>query len=161
MPDKEMKIYELSYLLVSSLKEEEVPAKVGNLKEAISHLGGAFISEEYPKLINLAYTIERVIANKKNKWSQGYFGWFKFELSADGISKLKGLLDLDQDVIRFLIIRTVRENTLAPRGRFQQAQKSKFKRRIGDREEKEAKEVKEGIPATAEEIDKKIEELIA
>lgn len=159
MDEKEAKIYELSYLATPTLSEEELPAKVGGLKEVISNLGGAFISEEYPKLIDLAYTMERVVANKRNKFGQGYFGWFKFEMDPASVLKLKGALDLDESIIRFLIIRTVRENTLAPRARMAQNQKAEQRKKAVESENGGTKEPI--TEAEAKEIDKRIDELVA
>ena len=72
------KVYELGYLLVSTIPEEDVPVIYGNLKELISSLGGNAISDEIPKMIPLAYAMVKVVNNVRNKFNTAHFGWIKF-----------------------------------------------------------------------------------
>jgi len=106
------RVYELGYILVPTLGEVEVPAIFGNLKELISSLGGIAISDEMPKMLALAYPMVKVIANLRNKFKTAYFGWIKFTMDSDKVLELKKRLDLDPNLIRFLILKTVRENTI-------------------------------------------------
>lgn len=110
---KNSQVYELGYLLVPTIEEDRVAEVYGNLRELIVSLGGEMISDEMPKSIGLAYTMVKVIANVRNKFNTAYFGWVKFEMDKENIAKLKAKLDLDVTVIRFLITKTVRENTMA------------------------------------------------
>jgi hypothetical protein len=43
---------------------------------------------------------------------KGYFGWIKFQLSSENIDSVKKFLDNNVDVLRYLLIKTVKENTL-------------------------------------------------
>src|SRR3989338_5817560 len=76
--DSNSKVYELGYLLVPSIKEEDVPVSYGNLKELILSLGGELVSDQLPKIITLAYSMQRVTANIRSRFSTAYFGWTKF-----------------------------------------------------------------------------------
>lgn len=105
-------IYEVSYLLLPSLALEQVPAQILSLKEMIQKVGGAMISDEDAVLVDLAYPMTKVIQTDRHKYSSGYFGWFKFEMTADGIEAVKKNLDGNLNILRYLIIKTVRENTL-------------------------------------------------
>lgn len=113
-----MTVYEASYLLLPSLAVEQVPAKVASLKEMLVKAGGELISDEDPVLIDLAYPMTKVVSTVRHKVNKGYFGWIKFEIARDidettkGIEVVKKSLDADNDVLRYLIIKTVRENTL-------------------------------------------------
>jgi len=147
----EEKIYEVGYLLLPNLTEEEIPAIFGDLKELISSFGGKMISDEMPSLIDLAYPMIKVIANKNNKFQNAYFGWLKFYLSPEKINDLKKKLDLDTNILRFLIIKTVKENTLAGR-RFGSFHK---KKNITLGKEKETI-----VEMSTEEIDKEIEAMV-
>lgn len=147
----ELKVYELGYLLVPTLGEEEAPSVYGNMKELISNLGGQFIMDDMPKLIPLAYTMDKVIQNVRHKFDSAYFGWVKFEISADKVETLKKKLDLDINVIRFLIIKTVRENTITGK-RF--GEKSLIKKRNSQKEGEEVVEINK------EEIDKEIDAMV-
>lgn len=113
-----MTVYEVSYLLLPSLAVEQVPARTSSLKEMIKKAGGELISDEDAILVDLAYPMTKVVSTVRHKVNKGYFGWIKFEMTKDieastkGIEVVKKNLDADNDVLRYLIIKTVRENTL-------------------------------------------------
>lgn len=148
------RIYEVGYLLVPSIAEEDLSVVYGNLKEMVSTFGGEIISDEMPKMIPLAYTISKVISNVRNKFNTAYFGWIKFEMDTEKIVEMKKKLDLSDNIIRFLILKTVRENTIATK---------KFMR--GDVHKKIKTEKSENgedaTPINKEEIDKEIDAMIA
>ena len=151
------KIYELAYIFVPTIPEENIPAEAGNLKEMLAHLGAIAIGEDFPKLIPLAYEMEKTISNKKQKFDSGYFGWFKFELEPENAIKLDEDLRRKENIIRFMIIKTVRENTM-PRKMpiFRDS-------RARTAPQKKAGEIvsEEAVPINKEEVDKKIEEMVA
>lgn len=148
------RIYEVGYLLVPNIPEEEIGAEYGNLKELVASLGGVVISDEMPKMIGLAYQMTKVVSNIRHKYDNGYFGWIKFEIDPENVLDLKKKLDMDAKVIRFLITKTVRENTIAS------------KRFVGKdmiRRKPPVKKDDEGPVAeiNKEEIDKEIEALVS
>lgn len=106
MSDTNTRVYELGYLLTPTIPDTEVDAAVGALKERIVHLEGVICAEGAPEFIDLAYTMEKSIASKKMKYSQGYFGWMKFESSPEAMEVLKKALDGIADVVRYLLIKT-------------------------------------------------------
>lgn len=144
-------VYELGYLLVPTLSEEEVRGYFTSLKDMISNAKGEFISEEMPRLIPLAYEMTKVISNVNHKFNDGYFGWIKFEMSTQDVLDLKAKLDLESNIIRFLITKTVRENTIAQK---------KFTPKDSFRK-KTKKEEGEEVPLNEEEVDKEIEKMVA
>ncbi len=152
--EKGSKVYELGYLLISSIKEEDLPVTYGNLKELVLSFGGEIISDEMPKLINLAYSMQKVTSNVRKKWATAYFGWTKFTMDSEKIVELKKHLDLDPNFIRFLILKTVKENTIAAK-RFVRGET--YKRPIM----KKSTENETAVPINKEEIDKEIDALIA
>lgn len=107
------RVYELGYLLVPTISEENIPIVYVNLKDFITGLGGEIISDEIPKMISLAYTMTKVTQNVRNKFDAAYFGWVKFEINPEKVLELKKKLDIDSNFVRFLILKTVRENTIA------------------------------------------------
>lgn len=151
----ESKVYEIGYLFMPAIAEEEVPAIYGNLKELIFSLGGKLISDEIPIMINLAYTMRKTVQNVKNKYDTAYFGWVKFFMDANMISDLKKKLDLDTNIIRFLIMKTVKENTIAAK-RFAHKDISRKRPMV-----KKTGENGEAIPINKEEIDKEIDAMVA
>ncbi|MEK9182449.1 MAG: 30S ribosomal protein S6 [Patescibacteria group bacterium] len=148
------KVYELGYLLVPTIAEENIPLNYGNLKDLVSSFGGELISDEIPKMIPLAYSMSKVLANVRNKFNTAYFGWSKFVMDSNKILELKKHLDLDPNFIRFLILKTVKENTIAAK-RFVRGESYKRPpmKRNTDNEA--------SVPINKEEIDKEIDALIA
>ncbi|MFA5095604.1 MAG: 30S ribosomal protein S6 [Candidatus Paceibacterota bacterium] len=149
------RVYELGYLLVPTLSLENMPISYGNLKDLIISLGGEIISDEIPKTINLAYTIAKVTQNVRNKFDMAYFGWVKFEINPEKVLELKKKLNIDPNFIRFLILKTVRENTIAAK-RFIH----KDSRRKMPTVKKEG-ENETSLPIDKEEIDKEIDAMVA
>ncbi len=150
------KVYEVGYLLVPSVSEEEVPAIYGNLKELISSFEGVMISDEMPVMINLAYTMQKTVQNIRSKYNTGYFGWMKFYMDAAGIISLKKKLDLDPKLIRFIVLKTVKENTIAAKRFVHKDISPRKKTPIAKNAEGE-----EGVEINKEEIDKEIDAMVA
>jgi len=148
------RVYELGYLLVPTISEENVPVNYSNLKDLIVSLGGDLISDEMPKMINLAYTMQKVIQNIHTKFDTAYFGWVKFEMDPSKVTELKKKLDLDVTFIRFLILKTVRENTIAAK-RF--IGKEPRRKMMGAKK----KEGEEEVPMDKEAVDKEIDAMVA
>lgn len=154
--DTNSRVYELGYLLVPTVSEEDLPVLYGNLKELVSSLGGAAVSDEMPRMIQLAYSMVKVVANVRNKFNTGYFGWMKFTMGTDAVLELKKKLDLDPNIIRFLILKTVKENTIAAK-RFVRSGGETYRRTST----KKSTENETATPINKEEIDKEIDALIS
>ena len=120
-------VYEVGYLMVPTIAEENLGAEVTKFKDSMSEKGAVFVSDEYPKMIELAYEMSRSVDNKKQKFSYGYFGWVKFECTPEETVEIKNMLDKDQSLIRYLLIKTVRENTMSPKKPFNRQDSSKKK----------------------------------
>ena len=148
------KVYELGYLLVPTILDTDVNITYGNLKELVSSFGGEIISDEMPKFITLAYAMQKVISNVRNKFTTAYFGWTKFVMDSQKVLELKKHLDLDPNFIRFLILKTVKENTIAAK-RFVRSESYK-KPTMKKNTENES-----SVPINKEEIDKEIDALVA
>lgn len=151
---EDKRVYELSYLLVPTIASEDTPAVYGNLKGLIASLGGEFISEEMPKMIPLAYSMLKVVANIRNKFNTAYFGWTKFFMDSEKVLELKKKIESDPKVIRFLILKTVKENTLASK-RFV-GRDSAYRKNPPKRDDNTGV-----VPINKEEIDKEIDAMVA
>lgn len=143
------KIYEVGYLLLPTLAEEKLTDEVAFIKSLIEKHGGAFISEGFPERRHLAYEMSKEIDIKKHRFNEGYFGWVKFEVGNESIAEIKKALDAHVNILRYLLINTVRENTL-------------YVPKVSPVEVAGAEgDVDADKPvATAEEIDKSIEALV-
>lgn len=163
------RIYELSFLFVSALDEDKVKNEFEKIKESLKKKKAVFISEEMPRFINLAYEISKVVANKRQKSKDAYFGWIKFELDPASLLEIKEEITNDINIIRFLVVKTVKEDTMKkpivtyglnkrstdqPQNLEDVFVEKKIEEIVA---EVEKAEVKEEI--NKEEIDKKLEEL--
>ena len=151
--EENSKVYELGYLLIPTIKEEDAPVNYGNLKELLVSFNGEIISGEMPKMTSLAYSMAKVTSNIKNKFNTAYFGWIKFTMNSQKVLELKKHLDLDPNIIRFLILKTIKENTIATK-RFTRGEM--YKRPAM----KENAKNETAIPINKEEIDKEIDALV-
>jgi ribosomal protein S6 len=150
------RIYEVGYLFVPTISEEELQASYGNLKELISSFGGQMISDEMPKMITLAYTMLKVVANVRNKFNTAYFGWVKFEMEPAKVLELKKKLDLSPEILRFLITKTVKENTIATK-RFSYKDNAHKRHTTKNTDVETA----EPVEINKEEIDKEIDAMVS
>ena len=106
------RVYEVSFVFDNKLDEGAALEKGNAIKQSIATLGGSFISEEAPYMRELAYEMIRVQNNVNVRFNEGYFGWIKFEVSSESVKSLEKTLKEDEQVVRFLIVQTVRDNTV-------------------------------------------------
>ena len=106
------RVYEISFIFDNKLDEGAALEKANVIKQSIATLGGSFISEEAPYMRELAYEMVRVVNNVNVRFNEGYFGWIKFEMDADKVKEFEKALKLDEELVRYLVVKTVRENTV-------------------------------------------------
>lgn len=152
-------VYEIGYLLVSSIPEEKVASETASLKEILSKKGAEFIGEEAPELRTLAYTMVKKIGTSNHRFDQGYFGWFKFELAVKEIESVKKTFEENQHMLRMLIITTVRENTYLGK-KSPTASVIKADEAVPAGVTDVAKDLAPVTPATLEEMDKSIDAMV-
>ncbi len=162
--DDSITIYEVSFIFLPTIAEADVVSKVENLRQTISKAGGTIISHEDPVLIDLAYRMTKVTPNSRHKADSGYFGWVKFEISRDNVEAIKKIqksLDDNEEILRSLIIKTVRENTLI-NGKMKLQKEEKTKKTYSTEEIDESVDLGEELPkeASSEDMDKSIDELV-
>jgi ribosomal protein S6 len=107
-------IYEIGYHLIPTLTEEQVAAAVSSLHKT---LGDAdVLKDETPIKIPLAYIIERRGQGKREKYSEAYLGFIKFATEKENIAALEQYLRTTHEILRHLLIETVREDpSVTPR----------------------------------------------
>ena len=111
MPD-EQEIYEISFIFDNRLDESKAVEKLESLKKDIASLSGSFISEESPYMRELSYEMIRVVNNVNTKFDSGYFGWIKFEILPSKIDEISKKLKLDEEIIRFLIVKAEKDHDI-------------------------------------------------
>ncbi len=147
-------VYEIGYHLVPTVAEENVATEAAKIR---SMLGDAeIIKEEAPKKINFAYVIERPGAGRREKYAEGYFGFIKFAIDKDQINGIEGKLRAMREVLRYLLIETVREDGNTRRAVFtsDRLEGETLKKPVAAEEEVKVAEVSE------EELDKSIDAIV-
>lgn len=164
--DFETRVYEVGYLIMPSVVQDKVAEKVSAIRDLISSVKGAVLAEGEPKYIDLAYDMTVTIANKKTTYSQGYFGWIKCEMDPEATKKVHASLEANTDIIRFILIKTHKEDTLAPisealaKEAEERFKKDREKNNEAHKPERDEKDADSQEPASKEEIDETIEKLI-
>lgn len=149
--------YEVGYHIVPAIPVENLANEVENIKNFLAKEGAVIISEEFPKMRELAYSISKTAGGIKRNFDTAYFGWIKFDAGEAPIAKIKKFFDENENILRFLLINTVRENTLySPKIPDVVLVKEEPKAAKKDSSEKEIKS-----PISQEELDKTIDKLIA
>lgn len=147
-----VEIYEIGYHILSTVAEGDVQAEVSKIKEVIAQKAGTLISEEFPEMRALAYDITKKIDTRNFHFNKAFFGWVKFELDRSMINDIKNTLDRMPTLLRFIIVKTVRENTMHTLKTPQKKEEVK--------EEEVEVEKAPVAHASEEEIDKSIDELV-
>lgn len=147
-----LQVYEIGYLIASSVAEENIPAEADKVKKIVTDAGASVIAEEMPHKETLAYTIRRkMVSGSYEKYDEAYFGWVKFELASTKVEAMKKAVEIVPSVLRMLLTTTVRENTYLGKRAPQVAQKAA----ITIEEKKDVQP-----PATVEEMDKSIDDMV-
>lgn len=161
--DDRMSVYEIGYLLVG-LPEERVEAETAGVRDVITKNGGAIIAEEAPRHEKLAYTMrKKTVSGSYDKYDEARFGWIKFEAISSKIDAIKKETEVIPAVLRLLVTTTVRENTYL--GKRAPLIAATFSRKIMGAKGIDAapvfrKEAPIAAPATIEEMDKSIDEMV-
>lgn len=157
LPDGEAGIYEAGFHILPTVPEERLQEVVSKLVDFITKNGGVIISEEFPKIRNLSYEIKKRVETKYFSFGKAYFGWVKFEILPASIGKIEMEMKNNENILRFIILKTIRENTM-------HVFKSPMVSRENNKEEivrvSKDIDVKEKVEISEEEIDKSIDELV-
>ena len=155
--NNEEKIYEVGFHILSSVSEENLPQEVEKIKGFLAKENAVIVSEEAPKLRPLAYSIKKAFGGAYKTFDKAYFGFIKFELPEGGdIRNIDSAMKNDESVLRYIVVKTVRENTMySPKITVFSDKDAKIK---ALKEDKAAKGEK---IASEEEIDKSIEALVS
>ena len=122
----EPRVYEIGYLLAPTVDEGNLGNERDALVALITKSKGIVISEGQPQLIDLAYEMEKTLNNKRQTYQQAYFGWIKFDITPNLIDALADEIEAIETVIRSIMVKTVRENTLTSDQPFKLARVNKM-----------------------------------
>ncbi len=148
-------VYEVGYHIVPAVSPETLPKEVDAIKAFLEKQGATVISEEFPKTRVLAYPMVKVVGQSRHTYETAHFGWIKFEAPKESAAEIEKFFQANEKVLRHLLIKTVRENTLYG---------AKILPQEGDAREdapKEAAKEAKAPAAAPEDLDKSIEKLVA
>ena len=154
------KIYEVGYHIISSVAEENISAEVAKVKAYLAKEKAIILSEEEPKLRPLAYNIKKATGGIYKTYDKAYFGFIKFELGEEGdITKIDEKMKANENILRYIVLKTVRENTMySPKITVFSDKEGKIRPAV-IKTEKIAKI--EEKSASVEEIDKSIDQFVS
>ncbi len=158
--ENELTVYELGYHLLPTIVDDETAKEVVEIKSVLEKQGAVFIAEEAPKTTTLAYTIVRTEGGKRHKFNSAYFGWVKFEMSAENISEIEKTFRANENILRFILIKTVKESTLMPKRIFLEKTKTPATHLTKPVMKASVKKEIQADPISKKELDEKIEELV-
>ena len=133
-------VYEIGYLVLPSIPENELSTITGIIKTAIEKAGATVLDGEDPFKYELSYTMTKTIGASRYVVSEAYLGWLKFEGEAAQAVAVKASLDKMDELLRFLLIKAPRETTFT----FAEARKAL--------EEADAPLSEETLPVEAKEV---------
>jgi ribosomal protein S6 len=146
-------VYEVGFHVVPTVGDEGVAGVVDQVRSA---LGSAeIISEQFPQKIRLAYIVERAESGKRSKFDEAYFGSVKFAVDREEIPALEAALRSNKNVLRFLLIETVREEA----GAVPRRAVFSSDRLEGQTIEKAPRQAEAAAEVSEEELDKSIDAL--
>ena len=110
--EREVKVYEIGFLIVSSIPEEKVAGEVSAIKDILAKHKVEVIADEGAMLRPLAYTMIKKIGTVNRRFNSAYFGWIKFEAAPVEVRLIEKEVKEVESILRLLLINTVREHTL-------------------------------------------------
>ena len=112
--EEKMHVYEVGFVIMPSVSEDSLSEKASAIRGIIEKARGVVISEDFPKLMPLAYPMDKVTDSGKKVFNEAYFGWIKFEMPTASMSAVDKEISSQPEIIRSLIVKTYRENVLFP-----------------------------------------------
>ncbi len=153
-----MSVYEIGYLLVSSVPEEKIPTEAEAINKIITGSKAVIIADEAPHRMKLAYEMRKKnVSGTYEKYNEAFFGWTKFEVGSDGVEAIKKAIEIYPSVLRMLLVSTVRENTYLGKRAPAIAAEISLKKDVVVEKVEGKKDV---VPASIEEMDKSIDEMV-
>lgn len=145
--DKDIKLYEIAYLISPALTEDEARDFHQKRKNDVLELGGLIDHEGEIKKRRLSYPIK--------KMTEAFLAYFRIMLSRDNAEKLKKSFE-QENILRSLFVETKRNPVRVPR--IKPATKPVAEETAA--EKATTQEIKAADDAKIEEIDKKLEEIL-
>lgn len=140
-------VYEVGYLVLPSVPEDNLSNVVSKIVSIIEKAGGKTLDSEAPYLEKLAYSMSKTVSARKYVVDEAYIGWMKFEAESGVVEGIKGEIEKIEEILRILLIKVPRETTFT----FEAARKAR-----AEKEEALNAPVEEELP-----VEEKIEAPLA
>ncbi len=108
-------VYEVGFHVVPSIEETKVGDVVEKIRAVLAKGKAEVLKDQFPQKMTLAYTIERSASGKREKFNEAYFGFIKFVMDREHIAALETLLRSSNEILRYLLIETLREEPVIAR----------------------------------------------
>ena len=100
-----MTCYETLFVVKPTLTDEETSALIAKIKDIVANNGGELVATNDMGMRKLAYQVE--------KHDRGYYTVLFYKAEGTLISELERLLKINEDVIKFLTVKYVKQKELA------------------------------------------------
>lgn len=159
--EKSASLYEIGYLLNPFISTENVANEVNKAFCApIEAQNGEITSQLMPFMRPLAYAVSKSIGSKRDTYKDAYFGALRFEITPDKILAVKELLDKNEMVLRYILLRLPKNAERVINFSYRKPV-SRHEANIGHHATKETEGAEDKVEKIDEEqIDKKIEDLL-
>ena len=157
--DKVNKLYELGLNLVPTL-EDKTESEFDSIKKAVEKTGAKVTASSNPEMIPLAYIMSKTVDSKKQKYNTAAFGWIKFNADTDIITSIKEALDLNTNILRYVVLKTTEEANSDAKAvaKALEDNPEKDEEKEEKKKEKAESEEKEEVEESADEAEEKAEE---
>jgi len=100
-----MTCYETLFVVKPTLTDEETAAQIAKIKEIVANNGGELLATDDMGMRKLAYQVE--------KNDRGYYTVLFYKAEGTLIKELERNLKINEDVIKFLTVKYVKQKELA------------------------------------------------
>jgi len=108
-------VYEVGFHVLPTVEEGNVGGILEAIRAELLKGNAEIIAEQFPKKMALAYTIERAVSSKREKYTNAYFGSIKFAIDREHVPALETLLRGNKNILRYLFVETMREEAIPAR----------------------------------------------
>ena len=92
-----MRRYEVMFILKPNLEDAKIKTQIENLNKTLKETSSKVEEKKEIGLKDLAYPIQ--------KFTNGYYYWMLVSASQEGISEVKRVIGINENIIRSIIVR--------------------------------------------------------
>lgn len=155
------KLYELGFHIVGTIDSNKVASVIDEIKSLITTHHGDIVREGEVREMTLAYPMVKHIAGVNKKYNQTFFDWIKFNMNSEDVANLKIALDLKDEILRYLLIKTVNDDAHST-SKMVEIEEEEENEEVPAKEVEIAEEKKERTVSVdkSQEIDEAIDEMV-